>query len=624
MKIKTRIQVSIILCIVLTVTVGLFVFMAIQKMNNVSQEARIAAVIVKDMAELNIATHEYLLHPGERPLVQWKSKYSSLTNRLTKDENKFNNPDEKIGLNKIHQNLVRLGTVFSNLTIGLGKEQGLDRQKDPISSELQNRLIGELLINSQATVSPVFHLQKAIQDEVEATQKRSAFFIFIFLVVFIFLIVGILFWTNMSIARPIIMLEEGIQIIGSGNLSHKVGTDAKDEIGALSRSFDKMTKDLNKTTTSIDELRKEMYERERAEEYLRSERNKFIGVINAIGEGLYIVNQNFTIEYQNEVLSKNFGNTKGKKCFNSIFQSNKPCDFCTMHEVIKSGKTQSFETPLADGRTYNIVFSPFMDVDGNVKAIVLMQDITEKKTLQAETMRVGHLSSLGELAAGVAHEINNPITGIISFAEILKDQCNEQGEDDEIPASIIEEGVRVAAIVKNLLSFARDRKEEYSPVHIRDILANTLGLAERQIHKDGIKFSMDVPVDLPKIKARSQEIQQVFLNIISNARYALNRRYSGFNNEKLFEIKCETTKIEGKKHIRTTFFDTGTGIPENILDKISNPFFTTKPKGEGTGLGLSISHGIIENHGGKLRSESVEGEFTKVMIDLPVDNGREL
>ncbi|MBW2539119.1 MAG: HAMP domain-containing protein [Deltaproteobacteria bacterium] len=266
MKIKTRIKVSIILCIVLTVSIGLFFFVAMHRINAESQEAKIAAIIVKDIAELNIATHEYLLHPGERPLVQWKSKYDSLTNNLTMKENKFHNPDRKFSLNKIHRNLVRLGTVFNDLTTGLEKEQGLDRQKDPISSELQDRLIGDLLIKSQATIFPVFKLQKVIQEEIEVIQKRSSFLIFIILVVFMFLVVGILFWINKSIVRPIIMLEEGTQIIGTGKLSHKIGTEAKDEIGALSRSFDEMAKNLKKTTTSIDELSKEINERKQAEE----------------------------------------------------------------------------------------------------------------------------------------------------------------------------------------------------------------------------------------------------------------------------------------------------------------------------------------------------------------------
>ncbi|MCP4692234.1 MAG: PAS domain S-box protein, partial [Desulfobacterales bacterium] len=216
--------------------------------------------------------------------------------------------------------------------------------------------------------------------------------------------------------------------------------------------------------------------------------------------------------------------------------------------------------------------------------LIHTEDLTEKKRLQAEAIRAGHLASLGELAAGIAHEINNPINGIISYAELMKDQLDDQGEDDEIPLRIIKEGERVAKIVKNLLSFARDRKEESSPALIRDILADSLGLTESQINKDGVKFSLDIPDDLPKIRVRSQEIQQVFLNIISNARYALNQKFQGAHEDKTFQIKSKTIRIDGSLFIRTTFRDAGVGVPGEILGKISNPFFSTKPPGEGTGL----------------------------------------
>ena len=259
-----------------------------------------------------------------------------------------------------------------------------------------------------------------------------------------------------------------------------------------------------------------------------------------------------------------------------------------------------------------------------VRQVGILQDITETKKIRAEAMRAGHLAALGELAAGVAHEINNPINGIISYAEILKDESTDRGEDDDIPTRIIKEGDRVAEIVKNLLVFARDRKEEHSPTHIRDILADALALVERQIAKDGIKLKVDVSPDLPKIKALNQEIQQVFLNIISNARYALNQRFPEFHEDKVFEISAETLENKEKNYVRIVFYDRGTGISDRLLDRISEPFYSTKPKNEGTGLGLSISHGIIENHRGKLRFESVEGEYTKVIVDLPLNMGREL
>ncbi|MCP3901777.1 MAG: hypothetical protein GY707_18870, partial [Desulfobacteraceae bacterium] len=248
----------------------------------------------------------------------------------------------------------------------------------------------------------------------------------------------------------------------------------------------------------------------------------------------------------------------------------------------------------------------------------VMRDITEKKNLQAETIRVGHLASLGELAAGVAHEINNPITGIISIAEILTDKFHELGGDKKIPERIISEAERIGNIVKNLLSFARDKKEEYSLVNVNDILDLTLELVEKQLSKEAIKLTISIAFDIPKINARSQEIQQVFLNIISNAKYALQKKYPNPSKDKILEISGKKIRIKEKSFVRLTFYDRGLGISKDFIDRVANPFFSTKPQGEGTGLGLSISHGIIKNHGGNLWFESQKGEYTKVNVDLPV------
>jgi len=368
-------------------------------------------------------------------------------------------------------------------------------------------------------------------------------------------------------------------------------------------------------------ISRDITERKQAEEMLRTERDKFQGMLAAMGEGVYIVNQDFIIEYQNDMLKERFGNNIGKKCYEAYSGSDKPCRQCPIQEAIKTGKIEQIELVATDGRNYETNFAPFNDVDGVTKAIALVKDVTDKKDLQAEAMRAGHLASLGELAAGVAHEINNPINGIINYAEILKGRCSKKEEDEEIPVRIIKEGVRVAQIVKSLLSFASDRRPGHRSVSIQDVFSETLGLAEKLLIKDSIKFSMNIPFDLPMVKANSNEIQQVFLNIISNARYALNQRFPEYHKDKTFEIKGETVKIDGREYVRTTFYDSGAGIPENILDKISNPFFSTKPHGDGTGLGLSISYGIIKKHDGSILFESVEGEYTKAIVDLPVDNG---
>ena len=360
----------------------------------------------------------------------------------------------------------------------------------------------------------------------------------------------------------------------------------------------------------------------RAEKTIRNERDKLQNVVNSIGEGMYLVNKDFVIEFQNNIIRDQFGGSVGQICYKSIFQRNKPCDFCLMQESINENCIKQLETDFLDQKHYDIFFSPFQESDKEIKSIVVMRDITEKNHLQAEAIRVGHLASLGELAAGVAHEINNPITGIISIAEILTDKFHELGGDKTIPERIVNEGERIGKIVKNLLSFARDKKEEYSPAHVNDILKLTLELVEKQISKDGIQISVNIPSDIPKIDARSQEIQQVFLNIISNARYALQKKYPKPHENKILKINGDKIKIGDKKYVRLTFHDKGLGISKDILDRVANPFFSTKPQGEGTGLGLSISHGIIKNHGGNLWFESQKNDHTKVIVDLPIHNGR--
>ncbi len=359
-----------------------------------------------------------------------------------------------------------------------------------------------------------------------------------------------------------------------------------------------------------------------AEKMIRNERDKLQKVVNSIGEGMYIVNKNFIIEFQNNIFKEQFGELVGKICYKSMFKRNEPCHFCLMLESIKQNCVKKLEIDFLSQKHYDFIFSPFQESSKEVKSVIIMRDITEKKNLQAEAIRVGHLASLGELAAGVAHEINNPITGIISIAEIITDKFQELGQDKTIPQRIINEGERIGTIVKNLLSFARDKKEEYSPADIDNILKSTLELVEKQILKDGIKISVNIPSDIPQILARSQEIQQVFLNIISNARYALQKKYPKPNENKILEINGEIIETGGEIQVRLTFFDNGSGISRDLLDRVANPFFSTKPQGEGTGLGLSISHGIIKDHGGNLLFESKIDEYTKVIIDLPINTNK--
>jgi signal transduction histidine kinase len=150
-------------------------------------------------------------------------------------------------------------------------------------------------------------------------------------------------------------------------------------------------------------------------------------------------------------------------------------------------------------------------------------------------------------------------------------------------------------------------------------MADSLALTSAHMRKDGIGLVVDVPDHLPSVIGHHQQIQQVFLNIINNAHYALNQKYPKGNDNKSLTISAEIVSAKGRDFVRVVFLDKGTGIPLDIMDKVMNPFFSTKPEDKGTGLGLSISHGIITDHGGRLSIESREGEYTKITIELPAE-----
>jgi signal transduction histidine kinase len=313
---------------------------------------------------------------------------------------------------------------------------------------------------------------------------------------------------------------------------------------------------------------------------------------------------------------------KGQYCYSSCCNIISPCNNCPTLRSFTSGKEETAEITTNDEKIWDIRSFPIKDETGRVKNVIeLARDITETASLEAGVTRTRHLASLGELAAGVAHEINNPINNIINYGQILIDEFADDNRDDEVAKRIIKDGERIATIVRSLLSFARIRKEEKCLMSLHEIFSDTLSLASAQIRKDGIHLKVDIPSQSLKIPVHAQQVQQVFLNIISNARFALNQKYPGTHEDKILEIKCEEITIEEEPCVRITFLDNGTGISDTIIDKIVNPFFSTKPNRVGTGLGLSISHGIISEHGGKLLISSVEGQYAKITINLP-KNGK--
>jgi signal transduction histidine kinase len=267
---------------------------------------------------------------------------------------------------------------------------------------------------------------------------------------------------------------------------------------------------------------------------------------------------------------------------------------------------------------------PLQDGQAVSGVLIMLEDVTEQRRLESQLLQSAKLASIGELAAGVAHEINNPINGIINYAQLVLNQADLDERQQGFVEGILREGTRVADIVRDLLTFARVETEAHSLACVPDILQAALKLSGQQLKKDGVILEIKQQPDLPQIKCRSQRIQQVFLNLLSNARHALDARYPGQDPNKQLEIRMEQVDMQGQSFVCVTFHDRGVGIPAQKLSQVFTPFFTTKRPDEGTGLGLAVSYGIVQNHRGNIQVESVEGEYTIFQVYLPVDPGWEI
>ena len=363
---------------------------------------------------------------------------------------------------------------------------------------------------------------------------------------------------------------------------------------------------------------RDISELRRAHDAIETERDKLKRILAHFVEGVCIINEDFMLEYQNTILTDYFGNCEDKPCYAAFHDRAAPCEPCLMQTATRTGKNQHADFETSEERSFEKVYTPITDIDNQQKVVLLMRDVTEKKASTAAIMRAEQLAALGEMAAGVAHEINNPINGIINYAQVQINKSEEGSVVHDIAGRMIEEGHRIARIVEGLLFFARQKHEARRRVSVSKILNDSMALIAAQTRKDNIHLKIDIPDDLPDIFAQAHEIEQVFVNIISNARYALNQKYQHPHEDKILKISAETVKPNGNLIVRVCFYDHGTGIPSNIIDKVMNPFFTSKTEGKRTGLGLSISHGIMEDHGGRLIIQSEEGRYTRVNVEFPV------
>jgi two-component system NtrC family sensor kinase len=250
----------------------------------------------------------------------------------------------------------------------------------------------------------------------------------------------------------------------------------------------------------------------------------------------------------------------------------------------------------------------------------IFKDITEQKLLEAELkvtqarlIEASKMRALGELVAGVAHELNNPLMASQTILHVMFKNLSEDFPERERLEIIRKCNDRIEKIVEHLREFSRQTQPDFKEIDINQPVENALIITGQQLLNHNIAIVREFGEDLPKVVGDTNQLEQVFLNLISNARDAMD----GVSGPKELRIHSYVSDRQGEPVVVVSMKDTGEGIPEEYLNKVLEPFFSTKPVGKGTGLGLSLCFGIMEAHGGGLEIESQQGKGTDVRVFLP-------
>jgi PAS domain S-box-containing protein len=286
-------------------------------------------------------------------------------------------------------------------------------------------------------------------------------------------------------------------------------------------------------------------------------------------------------------------------------------DECAIAKTLKDGNIHS-ETIKYDNIILSVKTFPVVSEGNDITGVLWIgRDITKEKELEERAIQSEKLVALGELVAGIAHEINNPLSAVVGFSEILKDSNDLSKEDSQRIEKIYSAALRVAKIIRNLLEFSRKKPSEFRRHNLNEIVDKIIELTEYELHVDNVEVRKEFS-ETPSIWCDVTQMQQVILNIINNAHHAITEK-----GEKGI-ISLKTYSDDEKVYLEIS--DTGVGIPEIVINRIYEPFFTTKDVGKGTGLGLSIVYSAVKAHGGDIKVSSITGEGSTFIVSIPVDS----
>jgi PAS domain S-box-containing protein len=354
------------------------------------------------------------------------------------------------------------------------------------------------------------------------------------------------------------------------------------------------------------------------QDQLLNSRNTLRALFDSSPSSIYIIDPAYNLMAINmrraDLASKIPQQLVGKQCFDVLHQREIPCPGCLVGKTFQTGDiTRRIEgRGIGNGSVLELEIStfPIWDNDRQVtQAFLFEEDVTERQQMQATLAQSEKLAAVGQLAAGVAHEINNPLTIILANAQLIQ-RSLPAGDEEllDMAELIVQATERASQAVRDLLDFARRERYELSPTDLNETIHRTLGLIGHELGTRTISLQFDPAMDLPNINASQDHLQGVWLNLLINAIDAIEQ------GPGMISIKT----INTGESIQVLITDDGVGIPPEEISRIFEPFYTTKEPGRGTGLGLAVCHQIVTRHGGQILVESQPGQGTTFTIVLPI------
>jgi len=364
-------------------------------------------------------------------------------------------------------------------------------------------------------------------------------------------------------------------------------------------------------------------ERKRVEVELRNKTNELQAIFDSISDGITVFDHEGRVQHHNLIAPRLHpqGVAGGTPCC-AIFhsESDAPSRECPVERALKGERVESSMVAARDGQKplyLDITATPIRDAMGEkTRALVFTRDVSEKRLQEIRLIQNEKMSSIGVLATGIAHEINNPLTSVAGCAEALLRRFRDEttlvrdSRLDVFPhylEVIVRESYRCKGIIDHLLSFGRRSEGASVEVDMNGVLLEIVELLRHQPAYRQIRVKNSLQTGMPRVMGDPSALRQVFMNLIVNAHQAISD--SGV-------VELATT-LEGEGGVKITVRDTGCGIPPDLIDRIWDPFFTTKEVGNGIGLGLALTYDIVKRHGGEIQVESRHGEGTCFTVLLP-------